>query len=146
MDVEIVVDSKYSEPKVVIYTDSVSNDISNLVNQIKAAKLSTLHGFLDDKLYILNLKDIYLFYSENGKVYAKTNDNNYNVKYKLYELENMLSNKNFIRISNSEIINLKNVKNLDFALLGTIKINFANNTYTYASRRFIKKIKDYLNL
>ena len=61
MEVEIVVDSKYSEPKVVIYTNNVSNDISNLVNQIKDAKLSTLHGFLDDKLYILDLKDIYLF-------------------------------------------------------------------------------------
>ena len=146
MDVEIVVDSKYSEPKVVIYTDNVSNDISNLVNQIKNSNMFSLHGFLNDKLYILNLQDIYLFYSENGKVYAKTSDNNYNVKYKLYELENMLTNKDFIRISNSEIINLKKVKNLDFAFLGTIKINFLNGTYTYASRRFIKKIKEYLNL
>ena len=146
MDVEIVVDSKYSEPKVVIYTDNVSKDISNLVNQIRDSDLSSLHGFLDDKLYILDLKDIYLFYSENGKVYAKTSDKSYNVKYKLYELENLLTNRNFIRISNSEIINLKKVKNLDFAFLGTIKINFINDTYTYASRRFIRKIKDYLNL
>lgn len=146
MNVEIIVDSKYSEPKVVIYTDNVSKDISNLINQLKDSNLSSLHGFLDNKLYILDLKDIYLFYSENGKVYAKTNDNNYNVKYKLYELENLLTNRNFIRISNSEIINLKKVKNLDFSFLGTIKINFINDMYTYASRRFIKKIKDYLNL
>ena len=47
MDVEIVVDSKYSEPKVVIYTDNVSNDISNLVNQIKNSniKLKNIFNF-----------------------------------------------------------------------------------------------------
>ena len=86
-----------------------------------------------------------MLYSENGKVYAKTSKNSYLLKFRLYQLEEMLD-KNFIRISNSEIINIKKVKNLDFAMIGTIKINFINGTYTYASRRFIKKIKDYLKI
>ena len=146
MKVEVVVDSNCSEPKVVIYTSEISKDVSVLLNKIENSDLTIIKGFLDDKVCILNLQDIYLFYSENGKVYAKTSENSYNVKYRLYELEDMLSNKNFIRISNSEIINFKKVKNLDFAFLGTIKINFLNGTYTYASRRFIKKIKEYLNL
>lgn len=146
MKVEVIVDKNYSEPKIVIYTNSISKDVSDLLNQIEKSSTTSLNGFLDDKVCILDLQDIYLFYSENGKVYAKTSDNTYNIKYRLYSLENMLSNKNFIRISNSEIINLKKVKNLDFAFLGTIKINFLNGTYTYASRRFIKKIKEYLNL
>ena len=146
MDVEVIVDSKYSNPKVVIYTNNISKDVSNLINQIKTSSLTSLNGFLGDTVCIIDLQDIYLIYSENGKVYAKTTDKIYNIKYRLYELENMLSNQNFIRISNSEIINLKKVKNLDFSFLGTIKINFINGTYTYASRRFIKKIKDYLKL
>src|SRR5699024_5078218 len=92
---------------------------------------------------IININDLFLIYSENGKVYAKTSDSTYLIKYRLYQLEEFLD-RNFIRISNSEIINIKKVKNLDFEVLGTIKINFINNTYTYSSRRFIKKIKDYL--
>ena len=35
---------------------------------------------------------------------------------------------------------------MDFSLLGTIKINFINGTFTYCSRRFIKKIKEHLGL
>ncbi len=146
MNVEVIIDSKYSEPKIVIYTDKLSENISSLIEQIKETDISSINGFLGDTVCILDLQDIYLFYSEEGKVFAKTSDNTYAVKYKLYELENILSNKDFVRISNSEIINFKKVKNLDFAFIGTIKINFLNDTYTYTSRRFIKKIKEYLNL
>lgn len=88
---------------------------------------------------------IFLIYSENGKIFAKTDDNIYQLKYRLYQLEALLD-KNFIRISNSEIINIQKVKNLDFSMLGTIRINFINGTYTFASRRFIKKIKEYLKI
>ena len=143
MDIEVIVDDKYKNTKIAIYTNKLSDDITCLIDYIKNQKYSKIYGFLNDTLYFLNLNDIFLIYSENGKVYAKTNENTYLLKYRLYQLEELLDN-NFIRISNSEIINIKKVKNLDFSIFGTIKINFINNTYTYASRRFIKKIKDYL--
>ena len=145
MDIEVIIDNKYSNPKVTIYTDKMSDEISSVINIIKNENNSKLYGFLDNELYFINFEDVFLLYSENGKVYAKTSKNSYLLKFRLYQLEEMLD-KNFIRISNSEIINIKKVKNLDFAMIGTIKINFINGTYTYASRRFIKKIKDYLKI
>lgn len=145
MDIEVIINNKYSNPKVTIYTDKMSDEISSVINIIKNENNSKLYGFLDNELYFINFEDVFLLYSENGKVYAKTSKNSYLLKFRLYQLEEMLD-KNFIRISNSEIINIKKVKNLDFAMIGTIKINFINGTYTYASRRFIKKIKDYLKI
>lgn len=145
MDIEVIIDNKYSNPKVTIYTDKMSDEISSVINIIKNENNSKLYGFLDNELYFINFEDVFLLYSENGKVYAKTSKNSYLLKFRLYQLEEMLD-KNFIRISNSEIINIKKVKNLDFAMIGTIKINFINGTYTYVSRRFIKKIKDYLKI
>lgn len=47
-------------------------------------------------------------------------------------------------ISNSEIINFNKVENLDLNITGTIKITFKDKYVTYASRRNIKKIKEYL--
>lgn len=143
MKVEVIVDKKYTEPNVKIYADRMTDEISYLLDIIQNKDKSQIHGFREDQLYIININDIFLIYSENGKVYAKTDDTTYLIKYRLYQLEEFLD-KNFIRISNSEIINIRRVKNLDFAVLGTIKINFINDTYTYSSRRFIKKIKDYL--
>lgn len=145
MEVEVIIEPKYSKPKVIIYTNNISKEVSDLLNQFKNSSLSTLNGYLENKVCLLNIEDIFIIYSENGKVYAKTTDAVYTLKYRLYEIEKQLD-KNFIRISNSEIINLKKVKNLDLSILGTIKINFLNDSYAYSSRRFIKKIKEYLNL
>ena len=145
MEVEVIIEPKYSKPKVIIYTNNISKEVSDLLNQFQNFSLSTLNGYLENKVCLLNIEDIFIIYSENGKVYAKTTDAVYTLKYRLYEIEKQLD-KNFIRISNSEIINLKKVKNLDLSILGTIKINFLNDSYAYSSRRFIKKIKEYLNL
>lgn len=145
MEVEVIIEPKYSKPKVIIYTNNISKEVSDLLNQFQNSSLSTLNGYLENKVCLLNIEDIFIIYSENGKVYAKTTDAVYTLKYRLYEIEKQLD-KNFIRISNSEIINLKKVKNLDLSILGTIKINFLNDSYAYSSRRFIKKIKEYLNL
>ena len=145
MEIQVIIDNKYINPKLTIYTDKMTNEISCLIDLINNGNKTQINGFLEDKLYIINPKDIFQIYSEDGKVYARTSENTFLIKYRLYEIEKFLD-KNFIRISNSEIININKVKNLDFAILGTIKINFINQTYTYASRRFIKKIKDYLKI
>lgn len=145
MEVEVIVDAKYNKPKAIIYTNAVSDEVAKVVNELQNSGTQTLNGYLDNKICILNLEKIFDIYAEGGKVYAKSSDETYSLKYRLYELEKLLS-KDFIRISNSEIINLKKVKNLDFSLLGTIKINFINGTFTYCSRRFIKKIKEHLGL
>ena len=143
MKVEVILDNSFVEPDIKIYTNTISDEVSYLLDIIQNKGKSKIHGFLEENLYIIDINDIFLIYSENGKVYAKTSDNSYLIKYRLYQLEDFL-NKDFLRISNSEIINMRKVKNLDFTLFGTIKINFINDTYTYSSRRFIQKIKNYL--
>ena len=67
------------------------------------------------------------------------------VKNNFYELENVLSEK-FVRISNSEIVNFSKVQSLDFKIIGTIVLKFYTDRYTYVSRRYVKKIKEYLNI
>ena len=143
MKFEVIIDEKYEEPNIKVYTSSMTDEVSIILDMIKSHNNLCINGFLNNQLYIINLKDIFVIYSENGKVFVKTENATYLIKYRLYQIEQLLD-KNFIRISNSEIINIKKVKNLDFSFLGTIKINFINDTYTFSSRRFIKKIKEYL--
>ena len=144
MKVEIVIDQKYQNPKIVVYANDMSKEVANLLDIITNSTINSINGYIENKLCILKLEDIYSIYSENGKVYAKTNDNIYNLKHRIYELEESLRNKGFIRISNSEIVNFKLVKNLDFDFINTIRLNFINDDYSYVSSRYIKKIKDYL--
>ena len=57
-----------------------------------------------------------------------------------------LDNSKFVRISNSEIVNLKKVKSLDLSFVGTICMELSNGTVSYVSRRYVSKIKKVLGL
>ncbi len=61
-------------------------------------------------------------------------------------LEERLEAWRFARISHSEIVNLRQVTALDLTLTGTIRITLSDGTVCYASRRYVKRIKEVLGL
>ena len=70
----------------------------------------------------------------------------YDLRERLYELEGRLDRHVFVRISHSEIVNLKKVTALDLSLTGTIRMTLAGDTVCYVSRRYVKKIKEAIGL
>ena len=146
MKVEVKLDPNIKETIVEIYTNEINEEISNLIKQLEVKKDNKIIAWQKEKLYILELKEVETIYSNQGKVYIRANDNEYISKNKLYELEEQIRLHSFIRISNSEIINFDKVESLDTSITGTIKLNFKSGYITYASRRNIKKIKEYLKI
>lgn len=146
MDIEIKMNENYTTPKVVIYTDKISKEISNIIDDISSIDNRNLKAYKDEKLYILNQCEIETIYSENGKIYVRYNQELYTIKNRLYELEMFLDKKMFVRISNSEIVNFNKVKNIDFKMIGTMIINFNSGNKSYVSRRYIPKIKEFLEI
>lgn len=68
------------------------------------------------------------------------------MRQRLYELEERLAGRRFVRISHSEIVNLGQVTALDLGLTGTIRMTLRGGAVTYVSRRYVKKIKEVLGL
>ena len=85
-------------------------------------------------------------YAGSGKVFAVTEKGEYTVRFRLYEIEKRLNHNQFVRISNSEIINLKKVNNFDLSFTGTIRVELTNGTAAYVSRRYVSKIKKILGI
>ncbi len=79
-------------------------------------------------------------------VFAETNHGEYTLRLRLYEMEQRLDSNFFVRISNSDIINLRKVKGFDLSFAGTICVTLSNGTVTYVSRRFVAKIKQLLGI
>ena len=146
MKVEVKLDPNCTETKIEIHTSQMNEEISNLMKQLDVKTDNKIIVWKEGKIYILELNAIETIYSNLGKVYVRANNNEYISKSKLYELEEQIKEPSFIRISNSEIINFNKVENLDLSITGTIKINFKSEYVTYASRRNIKKIKEYLKI
>lgn len=146
MDIEVKIDEKYITPKIIIYANRVDNDLSDIIDNISNISKKKLKAYKDEKMYILNQNQIETIYSENGKIYIRCDGELYTTKNRLYELETLLDQKIFVRISNSEIVNFNEVKNIDFKSIGTLILNFKSGNHSYASRRYIPKIKKFLEM
>lgn len=70
-------------------------------------------GFKDDIVEVLEPFDIYRIFAASGKVFAETNHGEYTLRLRLYEMEQRLDSNFFVRISNSDIINLRKVRVCD---------------------------------
>lgn len=146
MKVEIVIDEMYKEPKVMIMTDKITDNVNSIIRKLSDDNSELIAGFMEDHMEVLDPLDIYRIFSESGKVYAETDRGQFKLRLKLYEAEQRLEHQDFIRISNTDIINLRKVKNFDLSFVGTICIVLLNGTVTYASRRSVAKIKKRLGI
>lgn len=146
MKIEIQVDSSIKEDKIVIYTKEITEDVQKIVKKLENESIDVITGINDEKIYILKPSEINYFYSENQKILAKTTDKVIQVKLKLYEIEDMLSHKGFIRISNSVIANINKIDNIEMSFNGVMCIRFKNGDKEYSSRRYVKKVKEILSL
>ncbi len=146
MKVEIVVDKNLKEKEVIIKTPIVDQESLDIKEKILSNDILILSGIYDDKLEIIDLDDIIRIYANDKKVYTVTDKKTYLMKLPLYKIEDYLSGKNFVRISNSEIINLDKTKNFDFKYLGTISCEMDNGDICFVSRRAMKKVREILGV
>ena len=144
MKVELNIDKKFEETIVTISANKVNDEIQNLVNYIEN-KEDYFTGISDGKVRLLNTEDIIRVYVENRKVYVVTVEGRFIIRKKLYEVQSMLT-KDFIKISQSEIANVKYIYSLDLGLRGTIIIKYKNSDISYVSRRMLKEFKMKLGL
>ncbi len=146
MQVEVKIDSSYVEPKVIIWTAAMTEDVNEILNKLSDQQPQVLSGSRDQKIEVIEQADLIRIYASAGKVFAVTQKGEYALRLRLYEIEERLPPRQFVRISNSEIINLKKVNHFDLSLTGTICVKFANGTTTYVSRRYVSKLKKILGI
>ena len=129
---------KYSEDSVML--NKIKAYLENLNKEFSKIEL-----FKEDTKYYIEVDKILFFETESSKIVAHTVDDMYAAKYKLYELEDILSN-NFIRVSKSAIVNVSHIFSIDRNVTSSSCIKF-NGTYknVYVSRRYYKDLKNKLN-
>ena len=146
MHIEVKIDTTCSEPKVVIVTDKMTDEINDVLKKLSETAPHIIVGFRADTAEPMDQSQIYRIVASEGKVYAVTDEGEYQLRLRLYELENRLDKGSFVRISNSEIINLKWVRGFDLSLAGTICVRLTNGMVTYVSRRYVARIKQVLGI
>ena len=146
MQIKIELNKAYKEPEIIILTDKMTDDIDRIFKMLSDEKSQIIAGIKNDKVEVLEPNDIIRVYANSKKVFAVTDKGEYMLRLRLYEAEERLSLNQFVRISKSEIINLKKVNNFDLNFAGTICVRFFYNEVTYVSRRYVSEIKKVLGV
>ena len=146
MQIEIKIDEHCTEPKITIVTNKVTDEVNEIMKKLAGEQKRMIAGFQNEQVTVLEPNQIYRIFASNGKVYAETGLQKYVIRLRLYEMEQRLASNSFVRISNSEIINLKKVRGFDLSFTGTICVSLSNGTVTYVSRRYVARIKQLLGI
>ena len=144
VDVDVILDERYADPKVTIQTKSRTGQVENIIQAIERAaenEFPLVPGLYDDRVELISQRDIIRVYTEKRKIVIQTEDKSYVSNKTLSSIEDMLNPGRFFRISQSEIINLYKVKSFQFDIAGTIGVELEDGTKTWVARSRVKAIK-----
>lgn len=102
------ISSEFKETSIIINAPELSKEVEDIIKYLSNISIvpNQIIGNKNNKIYFIDLDRITCFFSKDKYNYMRTKKDIYRVKYKMYELEEMLEQKGFVRISNSCIINI----------------------------------------
>ena len=142
---------KCDKPYCVIHAEAETDGIKAIAEKISSmdeiGRTTMLNGWDGDYCIQVKQNEIFRIYSLDKKVYLETEEENLLLKLRLYEFEELAQNcgwTDFIRISNTDIVNFSKVTKLDMSLTGIVRVIFINGKDAIVSRRYMSKIKNEL--
>lgn len=143
MKFRLIID-KNREEEVIVYSHNETK-LTEEIKRIVESDSQELVGYIEREAYKISPSEICCFIAENNNVYAITDKGRLRIKLRLYQLEEMLGD-NFIKINQSCIANVKEIRKFDASLGGTLNVIFKNGCSDYVSRRNIKNVKERLGV
>ncbi len=147
-DIKLIIDEAFERLTVIIKNRENNEDVEGVINAIQSYannQKPMIQAYFKGSVVMLPQRKIFRIYIANRKIMVQTSERLYEVRKNLRDLEELLDSESFIRISQSEILNINRVKNFDFSSTGTIGVELENGEKTYVSRRRVKEIKAVLS-
>ena len=146
MKVKLDIDQQYIEEQIIIEAPTLSPRVQKVQDFVQSLdQKETLKGKFQDQVFLIEIQKIQRIYIENRKLIAETGNRTYALDIRLYQAVEILP-ASFIQISQSEIVNIDAISHLKLTSNGLIEIYLKNESFTYSSRRYLKAIKEKLEL
>ena len=100
-----------------------------------------LTGIFEGQQYEIPVADVFYVEAVDNAVFIYGKENVYESKQKLYELEGVLREKYFLRVSKSLILNLMKIKAIKPALNGRYTAILENGEDIIISRKYVTDLK-----
>ncbi|UTY40078.1 LytTR family transcriptional regulator [Allocoprobacillus halotolerans] len=146
MKIKIEIDERLEDEEVVIKTPCMNEKIQHIQEVLRdISKSQTAIVFYKGTVeYYLSLNDILFFETDGKEIHGHTCDDMYKIKYKLYELEEILPGR-FMRVSKSTILNIQKIYALHKTISSPCLVEFEHtHKQVYISRHYYKPLRSRL--
>lgn len=100
-----------------------------------------LSGMLEGRQYGIAVSEIMYIESVDNRTFIYTASKVYESKQRIYELEDMLKPKHFLRISKAALVNLMKISSVKPALGGRFGAVLSNGEEIIISRKYVPELK-----
>ena len=145
MRVEIVKDLANESINVEIHCKDVTGEVTKLKRYIDNYSVG-ISATDEGETYMVSLDEILYVESVDKKTFIYTDEKVLSTDKRLYELENMLDQRDFFRCSKSVIININKVTRLKPEISRNILATLSNGEVVVISRRYAAELKKLLGI
>mgnify|MGYP006331617681 CR=1 FL=1 len=121
------------------------NDLINTIEEMCNSSSTKIVGYDNGRIKELIVSDIECFITIEDKVYAIGRNFKYQVKKRLYELNETFSSL-FTFINQGCLANLKKVDHFEASIGGALLVVFKSGYKDYVSRRQLKNVKERIGI
>lgn len=150
MKITIVDPLPGEEEEIIIKSASLSPKVMELIAELKreddGSSVQKLHVYLDGEIHFIQPSEVFYFEYVDQKVFAYCKSKVYEIKSKLYEIEEMFPKKEFIRVSKACILNLDKINSLSPSFGGRFEAHLKNGEKVIISRQYVTNLKEALGL
>lgn len=133
------------EEEIIVKCHKLDESLVKMLNHFKQGGIK-LNVYRDGSIHRIEPEEVYYFESVDQRVFAYCKAEVYEIKSKLYELEEELPGQDFLRATKSTILNLNKVKSLTPAFGGRFEALLENGEKAIISRQYVGDLKEKLGL
>ncbi len=129
-----------------VNTDELQKVMTKVIEYSKQSLDSKkIVGKRGDKLYLIDIDDIYYIKADLDEVIIKIKETDVYVRRKIGDLETLLSGKNFFRVHRSYIVNVDKIKSMKSVEQSKLQISFDSiSDIVTSSKDGAKEFREYI--
>ena len=128
--------------EVIIRCSKMDDTVQKLQAYVQSLATPSITFYKGNQEFYLTVEEVLFFETDGEQVYAHTTNDAFRVRYRLYELEEILSRR-FIRAAKGLIVNTARIYAINRNLTSSSQVQFVGtHKQVYVSRHYYKALKE----
>lgn len=133
------------EEEIIIRSNNIDERILKLIYSIKSGR-DKLTCYEEGSIRLIEPKSVFYFEAVDNKVFVYCESKVFEIRQKLYEIEQQFENSDFIRVSKSVIVNLGKIQKLTPTFNSRFEALLKNGEKIIISRQYVPEMKKKLGI